>query len=452
MMIAKLLRLGRRQLNFLISRETIKPSSPTPSHLHIYNLSEVDQLADKGYMPLVLFYANNGNCSLSAHDKALTMKKSLSESLTRYYPLAGRLPSPTTPYVCCNDDGVVFVETKIQRQLDSFKYICEQDENLKELFADDLLSQKSLGSSHIVGVQLNHFSCGGLALGVSMSHTIGDACTLLSFVNHWASVSRYGSADHRAMLPLNPHIIHSPITNSVKLEAHVVNQVCGNRVKRKFVFPNKKLIELKNKVTILAEAGSTPFINNPTRVEVLTTLLYKTALVATLEKTGCLKPSYLLMMGNIRNKFIKKLPQNTMGNLVSVLMVHTRHATEISLNGMVAEIKKQKSMLEGIRSVHDAAENITQLRFKLGNDDIKDVAKRSYWCSSLCGLPYNKPDFGWGKPMGASLALLHDDRNGFLLTDTPDGDGIEALVFLEKEDMEIFQTDKEMLSFCQTIQ
>ncbi|KAI3767474.1 hypothetical protein L2E82_17607 [Cichorium intybus] len=443
MMIGTLLRLGRRELHTIISRETIKPSSPTPSSLHTYNLSSLDQLIDQKYVSLILFYQNNGNSNLSAHDKAREIKKSLSQSLTRYYPFAGRLCTPTTTYVQCKDEGVVCVEAQNDRELKTFQHISEQDSNLDQLFPD------SLDGTNIVGVQLNHFACGGMGVAVSMSHIIGDGCTLGSFVNYWASVTRYGSAGHEEVLPLNPHFICSPTTNSIRPEVKVINHGYANLIARNFVFPNTKLSELKNKVIALASSGPTPPIKNPTRVEVLTSLLYKTAMGAATKKSGCFKPSYLFMPMDIRNKFVEKLPQTTVGNLGSVMVVPTRHTTASSLHVIVAKIRDAKSQLEGIQSVQHAADNFKSLLTKLGNEESEDIAKRSYVCSSLCGFPYNKVDFGWGKPVGATLALKSEDKIGFVLKDTPDGDGIEAQVILEKEDMEIFENDNEMLSFCQ---
>ncbi|KAI3740688.1 hypothetical protein L2E82_31159 [Cichorium intybus] len=339
MTIEKLPGSRRRQLHTIISRETIKPSFATPSHLRTYNLSPIDKLARHTYMPVIIFYPNNGNSSLSVHDKVQEMKKSLSQSLTRYYPFAGRLHTPTTPYVDCNDEGVVFVETKNQSQLETFQlYISEQDESVEQLFADDLCWDNSPRSTSLVGVQVNHFACGGIVVGLSMSHIIGDICTVTSFLSHWASVARYGSTYHK----------------------EVINKGYINRVMKKFLFTNTKLSDLKNKVNGLAPAAST-------RVEALTSLLYKTAVAA-------------------------------------------------------ATIKSE------------------------------DVAQRSYWCSSLCGFPFNKADFGWGKPMGVSFPIRSQERIGFLLSDAADGDGIEVQVNLEKEDMEIFENDKEMLSFCQIMQ
>ncbi|KAI3767473.1 hypothetical protein L2E82_17606 [Cichorium intybus] len=446
MMMVKLLRSGRRQLHTIITRELIKPSSPTPPHLKTYNLSSVDQLFHQTYIPLILFYANNGDCSFSTKHIAQEMKKSLSHSLTRYYPFAGRLPTPTTPYVDCNDEGVIFVEAKNDSQLKTFQDITEQDRNMDHLFADGLVCENYPLSTNIAGVQLNHFACGGVGVAVSMSHIIGDGSTLGSFVNHWASVARYGSLDHQEVLALNPHFVQYPKTLHIQPKSPV-NQAYANLVTKKFLFTNTKLSHLKNKVNQVAAAGSTPRINNPTRVEVLTSLLYKTAITAAMKKSGYFKPSYLLMPVDLRDKLVEKLPQTTVGNLLALMMVPTTHETEISLSAMTAEIKKAKSQLQGVQSVQHAAENLQSLMSKFVNEGFEDVAKRSYVCSSLCGFPFNKVDFGWGKPTSGILALKPADSNGFVLKDTPDGDGIEALVILEKEDMEIFQNDKELLSF-----
>lgn len=449
MMISKLIRLPRRQLHTIICRETIKPSSSTPSHLKTYNLSSLDQLAVHEYAPLILFYPKNANCRLSAHDKISEMKKSLSHSLTRYYPFAGRLHTPTSPYVDCTDEGVVFVEAQNDSQLKTLQHISEQDQSLDHLFADGLVWDSSPRSTNILGVQVNHFACGGMGVAVSMSHIIGDGCTLGSFMNHWASVARYGSTDHKELLPLNPHFIVSPSSNSVPPVAQVINKGYANRISRKFVFPNTKLSELKIKVMAMVAAGSTPLIKNPTRVDVLTSLLYKTAMTAATAASGSFKPSYLLIPANIRHKFLQKLPETSVGNFVSVMMVPTRRRCETSLSVTVLEIMKEKSQLEGIQSVQQAAENLKSLQSKLGNENIEDVAERSYWCSSLCGFPFNKVDFGWGKPLRATLPLRFLDKIGFLLKDTPDGNGIEAAVILVKEEMEIFEKDKEMLSYSQ---
>ncbi|KAJ0672710.1 putative deacetylvindoline O-acetyltransferase [Helianthus annuus] len=429
----------------IISRDTIKPANPTPSHLQTYNLSEHDLLIGKLYSPMLLLYPNKDSCSLTAQDKTRVLKNSLSRSLTKYYPFAGRLSTHKTPFVDCNDKGVVFLEAQSEAKLEEFQLGMAQDENLDNLFADDMVWNNSPHSTNLVGIQVNHFACGGVGLAVSMSHLLGDGCTLGSFVNHWASVARYGSADHKEVLPLNPHFIHVPRTDSS--EAPVMNQQnagLSTPVTRKFFFPNSKLNDLKKLVTSATN-------DIPTRVEVLTSLLYKTAVAAATTNSGCFKPSYLMIPANIRTRLPEKLPQTAVGNFVSRMMVPTTHASETSLSMLVREIKKQKSQLEGVKSMQQSTENYKLLMSKLENDDqdLKTLIKRTYTCNILCGFPFNKVDFGWGKPMATGIATRSAGQNSLVLIDSAYGDGIEAHVTLEIQDMEVFQNDKELLSFCQ---
>ncbi|KAM0056775.1 putative deacetylvindoline O-acetyltransferase [Helianthus debilis subsp. tardiflorus] len=228
-----------------------------------------------------------------------------------------------------------------------------------------------------------------------------DGCTLGSYISHWASVAHYGSTNHKEVLPLNPHFIQSPTkirvpqlkNNPLPLETSLLNPACLKRVSRKFMFPNSKLNDLKNKV--LAQARSTLSINNPTRVEVLSSLLYKTAVAAATPKSGSFKPSFLVIQVDMRKKVVPKLPHTTVGNLVSLIMVTSRHECETSLSTVVSEIKKQKMELEEVQSMQKVSQKFQLFLQSLGNEDIENFANRSFTCSSLCGFPYNKVDFGW---------------------------------------------------------
>ena len=45
----------------------------------------------------------------------------------------------------------------------------------------------------LVGVQVNVFKCGGLAVGVLHSHRIADAYTVATFIDAWTEVGRVSS-------------------------------------------------------------------------------------------------------------------------------------------------------------------------------------------------------------------------------------------------------------------
>ncbi|XP_076891060.1 akuammiline synthase 1-like [Bidens hawaiensis] len=418
----------------IISRELVKPSSPTPSHLRTYNLSELDQRSTHAYMPLILYYPNNELCSLTPDEKVMVMKKSLSQTLTRYYPFAGSLHTPTSPYIDCNDEGVLFVEAKNDCQMKMLQQI---------------MFFHSPFRPNLLGVQVNHFACGGMAVAVSMSHRISDGGTLGLFFTLWASVARYGSTDHKEVLTLNPHFIQSPATtNFLPPESALLNPTRRNTITRKFVFPNSNLSDLKNKVLKLAEGDSTLSINNPTKVDILTSLLYKTAVVATTSNSPSFKPYFLTIPANIRNKLVPKLPPTTVGNYVATMLLTTRHESETSLSLLVSKIKEQKMELERIRSMQLARQHNDSVLSKLENENLEND-NRTFVCTSICGWPASKLNFGWGNPEVASVTYRCSNHIGSFLMDAPNGDGIHAWVTLEKPDMERFQNDKELLSFCQ---
>ncbi|KAL5552573.1 hypothetical protein UlMin_039974 [Ulmus minor] len=162
----------------LISTEIIKPTSPTPPNLRHYQLSFLDQVNPKVYNPLILYYASNTNSSSNNITQiSIHLKNSLSKVLTLYYPLAGRVKKDK--FIDCNDEGVPFLEAQVKAQLSDVidnpvLPICELNKFVPfEL--DDY-------TETLLGVQLNFFESGGIAIGVCMSHQIADALSCIMFI------------------------------------------------------------------------------------------------------------------------------------------------------------------------------------------------------------------------------------------------------------------------------
>ncbi|KAJ0781432.1 putative acetyl-CoA-benzylalcohol acetyltransferase [Helianthus annuus] len=123
------------------------------------------------------------------------------------------------------------------------------------------------------------------------------------------------------------------------------------------------------------------------------------------------------------------------------MLVTTQHASETSLNALVSEIRKEKMEVERLQSMQLASQNFESVMSRLS------VSDRSFLCSSLCGFPYSKVDFGWGNPTVASVTFGSLGGDACMLMDSPNEDGMVARVTLEAQDMKIFQNDKEMLSY-----
>ena len=133
----KLLRYSKRQLHTIVSRDIIKPSSPTPCHLKTYNLSLFDRIMVNAYMPVVAFYPSS-SVYQSSLDKTLELKNSLSHTLTQYYPFAGKMKKISPTYVDCNDEGVEFIEACNDSSLSDFLQHSEH-EDFNKLFPNDLI-------------------------------------------------------------------------------------------------------------------------------------------------------------------------------------------------------------------------------------------------------------------------------------------------------------------------
>ncbi|TYJ40927.1 hypothetical protein E1A91_A04G175400v1 [Gossypium mustelinum] len=100
----------------VMSKEIIKPSSPTSDQFRCYRLSFLDQISPPVYNPLILFYRltiTEGNIKTDDKIKIIDyLKQSLTDVLTYFYPLAGRIKD--NMFVNCNDEGVPFGETRVQ--------------------------------------------------------------------------------------------------------------------------------------------------------------------------------------------------------------------------------------------------------------------------------------------------------------------------------------------------
>ncbi|XP_015887426.1 stemmadenine O-acetyltransferase [Ziziphus jujuba] len=191
----------------IIHKETLKPSSSTPYNLKNFKLCLIDQLAPTMYIPLILFYPHVNNGVDEVEKKTQLLKTTLSETLTLFYPLAGRIK--THDSIVCNNEGVEFFKAQANFPLSK---ILEKPNTYflrKFLPAEPESIQARTGT--LLLVQVTFFQCGGMAIGISSSHKIVDAWTLSAFLKSWTSMAVFGS--EHALVPefnaaeLLPHLM-----------------------------------------------------------------------------------------------------------------------------------------------------------------------------------------------------------------------------------------------------
>ncbi|KAM7477530.1 hypothetical protein LguiA_025743 [Lonicera macranthoides] len=426
-MFRRLFRSAARQLHVL-STQTIKPASPTPSCFNRYNLSSMDQFSPHTYIPIVFYYPNHApNNAQDIADKSCRLKHSLSEILIQFYPFAGRLHSGA--YIDCNDEGVEFQEVNIKCGLSEI-LDKSADEALGLVFPAGLIWGNLNYSSSPLVIRLTTFECGGIAIAVCLSHKLGDGCSFSTFMTSWATKMRTNTSSEDKLL--SPHFISHPSNDDAAVIVPEYPVMKKDGVKKRFVFPNSKIAQLK---AIVNESG----LQNTTRVEVITALLYKCAMAVTTANSGLFSPSALVHPVNMRLKILPPVPETSIGNIYWSIFIPTRNESEINLNALVEKIQKGKMEIGAVKTLDATKYWSNLLEFSRNNYSF-------FFCSSLCRMPFYQIDFGWGCP---SKVILVDApiNNSFILMDTPNGDGIEAMVSLDEENMATFEQDKEILAF-----
>ncbi|KAM6562436.1 hypothetical protein CsatB_022434 [Cannabis sativa] len=435
------------------SKDIIKPSSPTADHLRLYQLSFLDQISPRAYSPFIYYYSlndinnesNDNNYIISNISEKL--KKSLSKTLTLYYPLAGRFTEDFC--VVCHDDGAPFFEARVLKT-----QLCDVLNNPIPVELNDLLPFPLDDYAELpFGVQLNIFDCGGIAIGVCISHRIADALSCLEFTKSWMAISR--DEENKVVPPtfISPSLF--PPKNIGDYGATFSIPKKNTNVTKLFVFEACKVEALRAKYeeNSRGENHAIPKLwqRRLSRVEALSAFLFSRYAVATgLDVKSKLCCTYHPV--NIRPRFEKPLPENSFGNYYhgmetllppSIISSENENCHELA-RVIGAEIRKiDKKFVEDLQGVEKSDEYIESMR--MGNEGLVRGERCAVVFSSLCRFPVYDADFGYGKPIWVSSA----DRcfgNIFVFMDNQKGDEIEVYACLSPEDMSKFEVDKEFLS------
>ncbi|OWM74754.1 hypothetical protein CDL15_Pgr004521 [Punica granatum] len=174
----------------IISQELIKPSSPTPQHLRTFMLSLLDQLIQFNFVPVIFFYPPNsvsGPC-LDVPQKLDLLKKSLSRTLTQFYPLAGKIQDCLS--IDCNDGGARFVEASVNMSLTQFLTDPDLISLNKLIPCDEVAAAEFPELTRAANIQVNVFQCGGIALAICNTHNLQDGGALGVFLKEWTAAAR----------------------------------------------------------------------------------------------------------------------------------------------------------------------------------------------------------------------------------------------------------------------
>jgi len=417
----------------VISVDTIKPSSSTPGNLRHYTLSFIDQITPSIFMPFLLFYPRDAVANLSNKERQSRIKQSLSEALTRFYPLAGRVKD--NDHVDCNDEGVHYVEAKAACKLSEFLEDPNPAEHNKLLpYELDDVSEVALA------VQLTTFHCGGIVIGLAFAHKVLDASSFFLFLSSWAAIAR-GSSN-----VATPQFESATIFQPVPVPTFTLPRGSPGKDKiavKRFVFEGSAIAALRDKYSTDDTSIEYP---RPTRVEALTAFIYNRFLAATQPDPN--KLYVLSHVSNVRKRLDPPLSENYFGNIsVGTGFVISRD-TEDAFHRVVIPLRDamRKVDMDYVKSFQESGGGRSNFLVENAERLRKGEVAISLAFTSLCRFPVYETDFGWGKPVWvASARLLYKNLVGFF--DMKSGNGIEVWINLDEEDMAKFEVDKELLAY-----
>ncbi|KAI4297280.1 hypothetical protein L6164_037174 [Bauhinia variegata] len=308
---------------------TVVPSESTPK-ARLW-CSDIDQIVARVHALAVLVYRPDPEFQFPYIIQRL--KDSLSKILVHFYPVAGRIRFTESGRVEveCNEMGVTLLEAETAKALDEYGY-WEANERVKDLVPIvDYSSRLSLEEAPFMLVQVTKASCGGICVGIAMSHIIADGSGFAHFLNSWAKLARLDKLDQddipfldRTILrfpnPNPAHFDHSeckplPLklgSSDYKEEKEKETTVASLKITKDQV---EKLTQKANNQIITNQETLFHQVQRPySRYEVLAAHIWRSASKARQNDPN--QPTVVRIVGDVRSKFNPPLPRNFLGNAI----------------------------------------------------------------------------------------------------------------------------------------
>ncbi|KAL3641587.1 hypothetical protein CASFOL_012402 [Castilleja foliolosa] len=421
----------------IISKKFIKPRTPTPQNLNKYKLSFIDELIPPMFMSVTLFYPPIPNPTINQ------FQESLSDILSKFYPFAGRYIKKDH-LVDCNDEGAEFVEAEAN-DIELINFIA-QTKNTDHL--DNLLSRQPYDvdkpNDPLLSVQITKFKCGGLSISVSLSHRISDGSSLGSLITAWSNAN-HNNNNHEPIIPIFDSPSLFPGTN-LECEFEPPHSVAVKRL----LFKKEAISSLRAKLR--PNKNGNGYLS---RVRVVSAVIAKALIRVELAKRGKSRVCYIGQGVNMRSRTIPRLHEHLNGNLVVEAVTQCMDANETKEKGLQELAYLLGDVIE--KTINDC-EKLLSLdedgRKRILRDPLLNMYETlasgdgvAFWFTDWSKFGFYEPEFGSGnKPVWVRVGTVCSE-NLSILVENKEGDGIEAWVHLDPNDVPYFERDEDMKLF-----
>ncbi|RZC93370.1 hypothetical protein C5167_035885 [Papaver somniferum] len=421
----------------------VRPAEETP-HRNLWNSNLDLVVAPKFHTPCVYFYRPDGASNF--FDSTL-LKEALSKVLVPFYPVAGRLIRDENGRVeiDCNGEGVLFVEAETTSVIDEFGDFAPTLE-FRQLIPTVQFSG-DMSSYPLLVVQVTHFKCGGVSLGVGKEHHVADGPSGLHFINSWSEMARglkltvppfIDRTLLRAHDPPTPAFLHIEYQPAppMKTPSHSPNsQPAQGSSVAIFKFTRDQLNTLKSK----SREGTEKVVASYSSYEMLAAHVWRSACRA--RDLPADQETKLYIVTDGRSRLRPTLPLGYFGNVLF-------SATPIAVSGDLFS----KPLTYAASRIHDAILRMDDEYLRSAIDhlelqaNITALARGAHTfrgsnmaITSWVGLGLHDADFGWGRPIFAGPGGVGAEGLSYVLPSPVNDGSLWLAISLQSHHMERFE-------------
>ncbi|KAK2990764.1 hypothetical protein RJ640_007434 [Escallonia rubra] len=257
-----------------------------------------------------------------------------------------------------------------------------------------------------LAIQLNIFSCGGVALCVCFVHKIIDATTIGSFLNCWSSIILAKDATRCEGAVITPDYSASSLFPQRDKESLPAFFTSGARRKAEADLESvtKRIVFKATAVEGLRAIAASKHVPKPSRFEAISCFIWKHCMAASSLVRGSQVPSFMFFTADIRRRMVPPLSRHLVGNILATLLTDKCTGGPTELDGLASLLRKALDRfkdkfvtgLQGPELYEVVSQSIQEIYVSIGNAN-------PYVFSSWCNMGLTEVDLGWGKPAWVSF-------------------------------------------------
>ncbi|XP_058740092.1 hydroxycinnamoyl-CoA:piscidic acid hydroxycinnamoyltransferase-like [Vicia villosa] len=435
------------------SQSIVIPSKPTPS-TKLFSLCE--QIKLRTHAPLLYVYNPHKNISTFLE----TLRKSLSQVLVIYYPIAGRLSwiKDGRWELNCNAKGAILLEAKCEANL----------KDLGDFVPNNLVSQLIPNINYdvpiedipLLVVQLTRFRCGGFTLGVAFCRGAADGTAAMRFMSAWAKLARGENLDSNDFPCHDRTLLILHLHSEFEAPPKWIGQDLGDDTETSVVImklTREQVLKLKKNVSSRGSLQSTskdvhktkPF----TSFEVIAGHIWRCVSKARYTRGNSDQPTRLSTLINCRNRLKPPLPSSYVGNTAFPTVTPTRSFNDLIRKPLRNAVEDVRAALERVTGEHvmsaldyiDREKDMELLRYnfhypaKSVCEEGQNKGNPNLFVVSWMNFSYKETDFGLGEPFYFGPGYMDSEGKAFVMNNNGDGDGIVVAISLEASFMDVFK-------------